>query len=218
MARRTWDGSGMKTVLCFGDSNTWGFDPATRTRFPPEIRWTGVLAESLGPEYRVIEEGLNGRTTRWDDPIETDRNGLAYLRPCIESHQPLDLVIVMLGTNDLKQRFGLSASDIAQSAAGVADAAYRFANGPKGTNTAVILVAPPAVTTLTDLDQLFAGAVEKSRQFSHFYRLWAGRMNLPFFDAGSVIVSSESDGIHFEADEHRKLGEALAGEVRRLIG
>jgi lysophospholipase L1-like esterase len=208
----------MKTILCYGDSNTWGYDPLTRARFPPDVRWTGVLAACLGLDYRVIEEGLNGRTTRWDDPIETDRDGLAYLRPCVESHQPLDLVIVMLGTNDLKQRFDLSASDIAQSAAGVAEAAYRFANGPKGTNTAVLLVAPPAVTTLTEFDMLFAGAVEKSRQFSRFYRLWATRMGLPFFDAGSVIVSSESDGVHFEAGEHRKLGEALAGEVRRLIG
>lgn len=208
----------MKSVLCYGDSNTWGYDPLTQARFPPEVRWTGVLAGCLGADYRVIEEGLNGRTTRWDDPIETDRNGLAYLRPCIESHQPLDLVVVMLGTNDLKQRFNLSASDIAQSAAGAAEAAYRFANGPEGRRTAVLLVAPPAVTTLTDLDQLFAGAVEKSRQFSRFYRLWAERIGLPFFDAGSVIVSSDSDGIHFGGDEHRELGEALAGEVRRLIG
>ena len=81
------------------------------------MRWTGVLAARLGAEYRVIEEGLNGRTTRWDDPIEVGRNGLTYLRPCIESHQPLDLIVVMLGTNDLKRRFDLSASDIAQSAA-----------------------------------------------------------------------------------------------------
>jgi lysophospholipase L1-like esterase len=136
--------SGMKSVLCYGDSNTWGYDPLTQARFPPEVRWTGVLAGCLGADYRVIEEGLNGRTTRWDDPIETDRNGLAYLRPCIESHQPLDLVVVMLGTNDLKQRFNLSASDIAQSAAGAAEAAYRFANGPEGRRTAVLLVAPPA--------------------------------------------------------------------------
>lgn len=122
----------MRTILCYGDSNTWGFDPATRTRFAPDVRWTGVLADRLGSEFRVIEEGLNGRTTRWDDPIETDHNGLTYLRPCAESHQPLDLIIVMLGTNDLKQRFNLSASDIAQSAAGVAEAAHRFAHGPKG--------------------------------------------------------------------------------------
>jgi lysophospholipase L1-like esterase len=126
------------------------------------------------------------------------------------------MVIVMLGTNDLKRRFDLSASDIAQSAAALAELAHRFAQTAGAEHTKVLLVAPPAVTTLTELDQMFAGAHEKSRQFSHYFRLAAGWQHLPFFDAGSVIVSSERDGIHLEADEHRKLGEALAGEVRRL--
>ena len=208
----------MKTVLCYGDSNTWGYDPATRTRYPPHVRWTGVLATRLGAEYRVVEEGLNGRTTRWDDPIEPHRNGMTYLRPCVESHRPLELVIVMLGTNDLKRRFDLSASDIAQSAAVVAETAQRFALTADGRNARVLLVAPPAVATLTEYDQMFAGAREKSRQFSHYYRLAAGWQNVLYFDAGSVIVSSEKDGIHFDADEHRKLGEALADEVLRLVG
>lgn len=208
----------MKTVLCYGDSNTWGYDPATRTRYPPDVRWTGMLAEQLGPDYRVIEEGLNGRTTRWDDPIEPGRNGLSYLRPCIESHLPLDMIIVMLGTNDLKRRFDLNASDIAQSAAELAELAHRFAHAADGAHTRVLLVAPPAVTTLTEFDQMFTGAKEKSRQFSHYYRLAAGWHHLPFFDAGSVIVSSEKDGIHLDAVEHRKLGKALADEVGRLIG
>jgi len=150
--------------------------------------------------------------------MEPGRNGLTHLRPCIESHQPLDLVVVMLGTNDLKCRFNLSSSDIAESAAGLAQEASRIARTADGEHAEVLLVAPPATTTLTEFDQMFAGAFEKSRLFSHYYRLTAGRRKLPFFDAGSVIVSSENDGIHFEADEHRKLAEALAGEVRRLIG
>ncbi|MFN8590903.1 MAG: SGNH/GDSL hydrolase family protein [Thermomicrobiales bacterium] len=207
----------MKTVLCYGDSNTWGYDPATRGRFVPDTRWTGVMAAALGPEYRVIEEGLNGRTTRWDDPMEPHRNGMTYLRPCIESHQPLDMIIVMLGTNDLKARFNLNASDIAQSAAAVADAARRFGLRPGFPPPVVLLVAPPAVTTLTEFDQMFAGALEKSRQFSHYYRLAANWSALPFFDAGAVITSSDLDGIHFEAGEQRRLGEALAAEVQRLL-
>lgn len=208
----------MKSVLCYGDSNTWGFDPVTRERYPAHIRWTGVLSERLGPEFLVIEEGLNGRTTRWDDPMERGRNGLTYLLPCMETHRPLDMVIVMLGTNDLKERFNLSSSDIAESAAGLADYARRFARKADGSPSTVLLAAPPAITTLTQLDQMFAGGAEKSRQFSHYYRLAAGWFNLPFFDAGSAIVSSEKDGIHFDADQHTLLGEALAGEVRRLIG
>jgi lysophospholipase L1-like esterase len=207
----------MRTVLCYGDSNTWGYDPATRTRYPPHVRWTGVLASRLGAEYRVVEEGLNGRTTRWDDPIEPGRNGLTSLCPCIDSHQPLDVIIVMLGTNDLKRRFDLSASDIAQSAAALAELAWRFTHAPDGSHAEVLLVAPPAISTLTEFDQMFDGAREKSRWFSHYYRLAAGWHHLPFFDAGSVIVSSEKDGIHFDAEEHRRLGEALADEVRRLV-
>jgi lysophospholipase L1-like esterase len=208
----------MKRILCFGDSNTWGFDPGTRTRFPADVRWTGVLAQTLGSDYVVIEEGLNGRTTRWDDPMETGRNGMTYLRPCVESHLPLDLIVVMLGTNDLKQRFNLSASDIAQSAAALTEQACRFAQSADGPPARALLVAPPALTTLTELDQMFAGGAEKSRQFSHYYRLAAGWQRLPFFDAGAVIVSSELDGIHFDSGEHRTLGEAIAGEVRCLIG
>lgn len=205
----------MKTILCYGDSNTWGSDPATRQRFGPEVRWTGVLQRELGHDYRVVEEGLNGRTTRWDDPIEPHRNGLTYLVPCLESHEPLDMVTIMLGTNDLKRRFDLSASDIAQSAAGLAEIAQRTARTAIGDPPVVLLIAPPPVATLSGYDQMFAGAVEKSRAFARYYRLAAEWSGVAFFDAGSVIVSSDLDGIHFEAEEHRKLGQAIAGEVRR---
>jgi lysophospholipase L1-like esterase len=208
----------MKRVLCYGDSNTWGYDPDTGTRFPPDVRWTGVLANRLGSGYTVIEEGLNGRTTRWDDPLEQGRDGLTFLRPCIDSQMPLDLIIVMLGTNDLKRRFRLTASDIAESAAGLAEEARRLATAQDGARAEVLLVAPPALTRLTDLDHMFDGARETSRQLAHYFGVLAGRRGLPWFDAGSVIACSDLDGIHFEADAHRTLGEALADEVRRLIG
>lgn len=204
----------LRTILCYGDSNTWGYDPASGKRFPPDVRWTGVLARELGAGYRVIEEGLNGRTTRWDDPISPGRNGLTYLAPCLESHHPLDMVLIMLGTNDLKQRFNLSASDIAESAGGLAGIAKQVATNASGQPARVLLIAPPAVTTLTQLDEMFAGAEPKSRLFSRYYRLAAGWDGASFFDAGSVIESSPLDGIHFEADAHRTLGQALANDVR----
>jgi lysophospholipase L1-like esterase len=208
----------MKTLLCYGDSNTWGADPATRGRFGPEVRWTGVLQRELADGYRVIEEGLNGRTTVWDDPIEPHRNGRAYLMPCLETHQPLDLVIVMLGTNDLKRRFDLSASDIAQGAASLAQLARNQGKNAANEPPAVLLMAPPPTTSLTGFDLMFEGAAAKSRLFGEYYRRAADWYGVNFFDAGSVIVSSELDGIHFDAGEHRKLGVAVAAEVRRLIG
>lgn len=207
----------MKTILCYGDSNTWGAPPDRSGRFGPEVRWTGIMQRSLGDEFRVIEEGLNGRTTRWDDPIELGRNGLTYLRPCLETHQPLDMVSIMLGTNDLKRRFDLSASDIAQSAAGLGEIARQIGRDAQGRPPVVLLVAPPAIADLSDYDEMFAGAAEKSRRFAEYYRRAAGWHDLPFFDAGAVIASSPVDGIHFEPEAHRKLGEALAEEVRRLL-
>jgi lysophospholipase L1-like esterase len=207
----------VKTILCYGDSNTWGADPAGGPRFDPEVRWTGVLQRELGADYRVIEEGLNGRTTVHDDPIEPHRNGRAYLVPCLQTHQPLDLVTIMLGTNDLKRRFGLSASDIAQAAASLAGLALGTARDADGKPPAVLLIAPPPVTLLTDYDLMFEGAAEKSRLFPRYFPIFAERQGAAFFDAGSVVRCSDLDGIHFEADEHRKLGQAIAAEVRRLL-
>ena len=121
----------VRTILCYGDSNTWGSDPETRERFPEDVRWPGVLRKRLDEEYRVIEEGLPGRTTVRDDPIEGGhKNGRTYLMACLESHRPLDLITLMLGTNDLKARFGSSASDIAQGAASLADMMLRSGCGP----------------------------------------------------------------------------------------
>lgn len=208
----------MTTILCYGDSNTHGADPAGGARFGPDVRWPGVMSSTLGDDYRVIEEGLNGRTTRWDDPIELGRNGLTTLQPILESHNPIDLVTIMLGTNDLKARFGLNPSDIAQSAAELGVMARRFARRADGSPATVLLMAPPPIATLTGYDLMFAGADEKSRQFGEYYGRAARWYGLEFLDVGSVIVSSEKDGIHFDPDQHEKLGRAVAGKVRELIG
>ena len=209
----------MRKVLCYGDSNTWGSDPETGERFPEGVRWPGVLRRELGEGYRVIEEGLSGRTTVRDDPIEGDhKNGRSYLRACLESHRPIDLVTIMLGTNDLKERFGSSASDIAQGAASLANWALRSGCGPEGGAPVVVLVSPPAVGRLTDMAQMFRGAEEKSREFPEHYERFAEQSGCDFLDAAEVIVSSDVDGIHLDAGEHRKLGEAVAARIVGLMG
>lgn len=207
----------MKTIVCFGDSNTWGSDPATGDRFVPDRRWTGVLQSRLGAGFRVIEEGLNGRMTTVDDPIYPGKNGADYLPPCLESHKPLDLVTIMLGTNDLKARLGRSASDIAESAAFLADMARRSGAGPDGGIPKVLLISPPPVTTLSDLAEMFTGAREKSLRFAEHYRVFATWSGAEFFDAGSVVASSDLDGIHWEGSAHAAFGAALAAVVERLL-
>jgi lysophospholipase L1-like esterase len=209
--------SDVRRIVCYGDSNTWGYDPATRQRFPADVRWTGVLARELGNGYLVVEEGLNGRTTILDDPWEPERNGKTYLRPCLESHEPLDLVTIMLGTNDLKARHRVSASDIAQGAAVLVDIAQHYARRSDGLPAAVLLICPPPVAELTTLDRMFEGAEAKSRELARYFRMVAEWCDVPLLDAGEAIVSSEIDGIHFEAAEHAKLGAAVAREIRRVL-
>ncbi|MGH3148559.1 MAG: SGNH/GDSL hydrolase family protein [Rubrobacter sp.] len=205
-------------MLCYGDSNTWGSDPETGGRFPMEVRWPGVLRRMLGEGYWVIEEGLGGRTTVRDDPIEGEhKNGRSYLRACLESHRPIDLMAIMLGTNDLKARFAASASDIAQGAASLAEMALRSGCGPEGGAPVVVLISPPAVGRLAEMAEMFEGSEEKSRRFPGHYRHFAGQHGCGFLDASEIIASSDLDGIHLEAGEHRKLGVAVAGHVRSAL-
>lgn len=209
----------IKTVLCYGDSNTWGSDPETGGRFGHDVRWPGVLRRALGDGYWVIEEGLGGRTTVRDDPIEgAHKNGRTYLRACLESHRPIDLMTIMLGTNDLKARFAASASDIAQGAASLAEEALRSGCGPGGGAPVVVLVSPPSLGRLTDMAEMFEGGGEKSHLFPGHYRRFAEQYGCGFLDASEVIVSSDLDGIHLEAAEHRKLGEVVADRVRSELG
>jgi lysophospholipase L1-like esterase len=208
----------MKVILCFGDSNTHGADPAGGSRFGPTIRWPGVLQATLGEDYRVIEEGLNGRTTNLDDIIEVHRNGSTYLMPCLESHRPIDLVTIMLGTNDLKRRFNRCASDIAQSAASLGVTVSQSQCGPDGGMPRVLLMAPPPLAKLTDYAEMFEGGLEKSLKFGHFYGFFAEKYGFDFLDVGQAIKTSELDGIHFEADAHRALGIAVADKIKGIVG
>ena len=208
----------MKTILCYGDSNTWGYNPTDAGRYPLDVRWTGVLARELGDGYQVIEEGLNGRTTVWDDPIEGYKNGYDYLIPCLETHRPIDLVVLMLGTNDLKVRFSVSAYDIANSVGVLVDVIQKSAAGPNGGAPQVLLMAPPPVARLTESAEMFEGAAAKSKKLGEHYRRVAAERGCAFLDAGSVIVSSDVDGIHFDPPEHGKLGRAVAERVKELLG
>ena len=209
----------MKCILCYGDSNTWGCDPVTKDRLDTKTRWPRVLGQALGRDYEVLEEGLGGRTTVWDDPTEGYRNGREYLIPCLESHRPLDLVIILLGTNDLKKQFNLSAHDIAQGAGALVRVVQGSQVGQDGQGPLVLLLAPPpTVAPSEEYAEMFENARGKSQKFSEHYGRVAKELGCAYLDTSVMIVSSLVDGIHFEDGEHRKLGEAVAIKVKELIG
>ena len=206
-----------KTVLCYGDSNTWGYNPATQKRYARDERWPGVLQQELGEGYLVIAEGLNGRTTVWDDPIEEYRNGKEYLLPCLRSHMPVDLVVIMLGTNDLKARFSVPACDVAAGAGALVDIVAKSETGPRDGAPQVLLVAPPPIKEVSGFGDMFKGGAETSATLSGHFRLVAEERGCALLDAAEVISSSDLDGIHLDRAEQRKLGMAIAGRVREMI-
>ena len=136
-----------KRVLCYGDSNTWGYIAGSNTeRYDEGIRWTSVLQHELGESYTVLEEGYNGRTTVWYDPIELRPSGYETLIPCLETCSPLDAVAVVLGTNDTKTYFSGNAANIAMAAATLVKAIMNSPYGPVfGTAPKVLLIAPPII-------------------------------------------------------------------------
>ncbi len=207
----------MKTIVCYGDSNTHGSNPSGG-RFGLHERWAGVLRDALGAGYWVVEEGLGGRTTVWPDAIEGEhKSGKAHLPVVLESHQPIDLVILLLGTNDLKLRFSVPAQDVARGVALLAAMVQCSPAGPGGSPPKVLLIAPPPFAPLTGFTEMFQGGEEKSRQLAGYYREMAQQLGCAFLDAGEVIVSSPIDGIHWESGQHARLGLAVAEKVREIL-
>jgi lysophospholipase L1-like esterase len=209
----------MPTVVCFGDSNTHGFDAATGGRFARDVRWPGVLASALAGRAEVVEEGLNGRTTIWDDPYLDGRNGRTYLLPCLRSHAPVDVLVLMLGTNDLKSIFGRSAAEIAAGASALVEQALLSGTGPGGGSPRVLLVAPPVLGELTTTSELwgFGEARGRSQQFAALYRTATELRGVAFLDAAPVAEVDPADGVHLTLAGHASLGRAVAEAVRGLL-
>jgi lysophospholipase L1-like esterase len=211
----------MATILCYGDSNTWGFDPATCERLPREKRWPAVLRRHLPAGWEVIEEALCGRTTVLDDPFEGGRNGLAYLAPCLESHLPVDLVVLMLGTNDVKSFFPFEGAGIAAGAGRLVDVIQGSRCGPAQGAPKVLLVAPPPVALARPLSRVWGFdevAVRRSRDLAGYYQAVAERRSCSFLDAGALVSVSPLDGVHLDEAAAAKLGEAVAAKMGPLLG
>lgn len=203
-----------KVILCYGDSNTWGQndDKNYAGRYASDIRWTGKLQDLLGIDYYVIEEGLGGRTTNLEhyDPAKQSRNGLTYFKPCITSHSPLDMVVLMLGTNDLKLHYQRSAKDIADVLKLFVDEV--ITNNP---SAKVLLVSPIYVDdSAPKFSEYYKGtydsvSAEKSRQLGTEIKRVADEIGSLFFDA-STVAKAGKDGIHFDEQSHPALALSLA--------
>jgi lysophospholipase L1-like esterase len=213
----------MKTILCYGDSNTWGSAtrPGEDERYASHERWPGILQSHIGDRWMVIAEGLPGRTTVHPDPIEGGwLDGSSYLHPCLRSHRPLDAVAIMLGTNDLKHRFGMTAADIANGVGALLKIVRKSESGSGGSAPKALVICPPPILDshgdAVHLEAMFASGYEKSLRLAPLYAEVARENGAAFLDAGAFIKSSAFDGIHLDADMHAILGRAVAEKIVAL--
>jgi len=212
----------MKNILCFGDSNTWGYMPGTAgERYPFEKRWPGVMQRELGEGYQVLEAGLNGRMTVWDDPMSPGRCGKDHLPTILEMHTPLDLVIIALGVNDLKHHMNLMAIDLALGvgvlAQMVQDSGAGRLIGDARVSPDVLLLCPALPVQATHpFGHKLDGAVERSVGLVAAYEEIAKEQDCMCFDANAVANSSAIDGVHLDDASWLRLGKALAGVIKSV--
>jgi len=212
----------MKTILCFGDSNTHGTAPLTswtaRERYAPELRWVTRLARDLS-SADVIAEGQPGRTTVHDDPVEgAHKNGLRVLPALLETHRVVDLVVIMLGTNDLKARFSVTPLDIARSVDRLMGLVAVSGCGPEGGAPAQVVVSPVPIVETGLLAEVFAGGAAKSRALAPLLADVASARGVGFVDAAPEAAVSKTDGIHLTEEAHAALATKLAPVLRSALG
>ncbi|MDX8496861.1 SGNH/GDSL hydrolase family protein [Mesorhizobium sp. VK4C] len=210
----------MKTILCYGDSLTWGYDAASLGRHAPEDRWPSVLKAALGDGIEVIAEGLNGRTTAFDDHLAgADRNGARTLPTILTTHAPLDLIIIMLGANDMKPWIHGNPVAAKQGMQRLVDIVRGHDYPFDWPAPQILIVAPPAVTRTDNAEfkEMFAGGDDASKRLAPQYSALADEAGCGFFDAGTVATTTPLDGVHLDAENTRNIGRALAPLVRVML-
>ena len=208
----------MQTILCYGDSITWGFNPADGTRLPFDQRWPGILQLELGNSIRVVEESLMGRTTNWDSPFFPDRNGQKMLGALLESHSPIDIFILMLGTNDLWKSFNFTSSDIVAGCLSLIWTVQRSNCGPRLGVPEILLISPPPLGKLSKfMGVFFEGRQGVSKELGKSYEEAAKFSGCHFLDSSKYVKVSKVDGVHLEAPEHTKLAKAVIKLVSSIM-
>ncbi len=210
----------MALVLCFGDSNTYGTPPMVQVgqhaRLDAQTRWPRVMAAQAGVD--LIEEGLPGRTTMFDDPIMgAHMNGQLGLKIALESHGPLDALILMLGTNDVQTRFTCAPAQVQSGMASLLDLAQHHAVQDRHGGFQILLICPPPVVEVGPIKDEFFGAAARSAALPALYRDLAASRGVAFLDAGQHIAVSPLDGVHFDEAAHATLAQAVATSVKPLI-
>jgi len=209
-------------VLAFGDSNTYGTcpitDPVLRRRYAPHLRWPGVSLDILGAEWTLVEEGLPGRTTAHPDPeMGPHMDGRVGLAIALQSHGPIDIMTLMLGTNDLKFHFGQTAEQIASNASFLLDMAKSEEMQERHNGFRILLICPPPILECGEIAGKFAGGRAKSLLLADAFAAVAHAYDVTFLNAGDVIESSATDGVHLEQDMHQRLGETVAQRLRSMV-
>jgi lysophospholipase L1-like esterase len=215
-------------IMVFGDSLSWGFIPnegRASERYPVDGRWPAVMQKELGSDYEVLDEALNGRTTDASDNqlAGAGLDGSAYLPAAITTHHPQDLVIIMLGGNDLKAAYNRTPFRIALGAGRLIDICNTIGGGLGTTypSPKVLLIAPPPLSPKIEqvpvFAEMFKGGLEKTKDLAKLYEGVARLGGADFFDAGSVITTDGADGLHLSAAAEQKLGTAVAAKVREVI-
>lgn len=212
----------MKHILFFGDSNTWGFDPRTGGRYPASVRYPGLLRTMLPAGYEIIEAGLNGRTTAYSDGYDGWSSGSKALPMVLKTHDPLDLVVLMLGTNDLKTRLGLTLDDVVKGMRRLVNIVHSPGLWNLRQAPRVLVVAPMHLNGETLLHSPFgdvfgARSVDLSRRLSAAFEALCAAEKCCFFDAGQLGPVTSSDGVHMSPADHRRLAEMLAHIVPSIV-
>jgi len=211
----------MKTILAYGDSLTFGANPTGGPRHAYEDRWPTALESGLGGKARVIAEGLGGRTTAFDDfSSVADRNGARVLPTLLDSHKPLDLVIIMLGTNDLKVYLNGTAFGAAMGIKRLVQIIRQHPYDVGQSVPEVIIVAPPLTveTDHADLHPMFAPRADEAKLFDFYYSRIARDMGAGYFNAAAVAVADKADGVHLDPANTRAIGDGLVPLVRKILG
>jgi lysophospholipase L1-like esterase len=207
----------MKTVLCYGDSNTWGYLAPDGERLARWERWPGVLQHALGDDVQVIEAGLNGRTTVFDVPEDPDRNGLAFLPATLETHAPVDVLVLFLGVNDFFLPYQVTAWRVAHAVGALVDAARGSAWGPGGGPPAAVVLCPPP---FADLGADGAGSPHgeaETKRLGDEFRAMATEHECEVVDLAGRAAYAVPDGIHFDASGHSAIGALLAERLSVLL-